>query len=216
MTSRPQIALPPHSCTHGTPSSGPMARTAGTNSRRANTTVPVSGVNSLLPALLNRLSLRLDPRKAASSHHVLGMLSHRLALGAMILRHRMELRRRSCINGIRCLGRTVRIVGQSFSERITIVLRFRRRECQALGYSGPVRAVMPSNRSILAYLTAVVARQRFVSSLTRQYTSTYTIAVHLVSMKTLLLDREEARGVLELKSTPESINPSRLRYGLTV
>jgi hypothetical protein len=60
--------------------------------------------------------------------------------------------------------------------------------CQALGYSGPVRAVMPSNRSILAYLTAVVARQRFVSSLTRQYTSTYTIAVHLVSMKTLLLD----------------------------
>jgi hypothetical protein len=60
--------------------------------------------------------------------------------------------------------------------------------CQAPGYSGPVRAVMPSNRSILAYLTAVVARQRFVSSLTRQYTSTSTIAVHLVSIKTLLLD----------------------------
>jgi hypothetical protein len=60
--------------------------------------------------------------------------------------------------------------------------------CQALGYSGPVRAGMPSNRSILAYLTAVVARQRFVSSLTRQYTSTSTIAVHLVSIKTLLLD----------------------------
>jgi hypothetical protein len=60
--------------------------------------------------------------------------------------------------------------------------------CQAPGYSGPVRAGMLSNRSILAYLTAVVARQRFVSSLTRQYTSTYTIAVHLVSLKTLLLN----------------------------
>jgi hypothetical protein len=66
-------------------------------------------------------------------------------------------------------------------------------ECQAPGYSGPVRAGMPSNRSILAYLTAVVARQRFVSSLTRQYTSTSTIAVHLVSIKTLLLDSEPLR-----------------------
>ena len=66
--------------------------------------------------------------------------------------------------------------------------------CQAPGYSGPVRAGMPSNCSILAYLTAVVARQRFLSSLTRQYTSTYTIAVHLVSMKTLLLDTNVTRG----------------------
>jgi hypothetical protein len=30
--------------------------------------------------------------------------------------------------------------------------------CQALGYSGPVRAVMPSNFGILAHLTAIVAR----------------------------------------------------------
>jgi hypothetical protein len=113
-----------HSCIRGTLYLGLTARIVVVDFWGVNTTV--SGFNLLRVSNLRapNLSLRLGRRKVASYHCAANLLSQRPGLDAMILRHRMELRLRSCISGTQSWDQMEKIAEQSFSERIIIVLPF--------------------------------------------------------------------------------------------
>jgi hypothetical protein len=126
-----------HSCIRGTLYLGLTARIVVVDFWGVNTTV--SGFNLLRVSNLRapNLSLRLGRRKVASYHRAANLLSQRPGLDAMILRHRMELRLRSCISGTQSLDQMEKIAELSFLERIIIVLRFYQDET-----IGRVRAVL--------------------------------------------------------------------------